>query len=316
MNTINTILGAGGSIGNALTYVLLDNAQKVRLVSRSKIEIEGTESFKADIMDFQQTLEAVQNSDVVYLVAGLKYDYNVWKEAWPKIINNVIEACKKSKSKLIFLDNVYMYGKVNGKMTELTPYNPCSKKGEIRAKIATQLENEFNRGNVQGIIARAADFYGPFATKSSVPFVLAVENMLKGKKAKWLLNANIKHSYSYTIDCANGLYLLSNHDEAVNQIWHLPTKNPGITGKNFIELIAKELGVEPHYTIIKKWMVKVGGLLDSTLKELYEMLYQYEIEYYFDSSKFEKHFNFVPTSYENGIKEMIKSLRKVVENKN
>jgi nucleoside-diphosphate-sugar epimerase len=316
MNTINTILGAGGSIGNALTYVLLDNAQKVRLVSRSKIEIEGTESFKADIMDFQQTLEAVQNSDVVYLVAGLKYDYNVWKEAWPKIINNVIEACKKSKSKLIFLDNVYMYGKVNGKMTELTPYNPCSKKGEIRAKIATQLENEFNRGNVQGIIARAADFYGPFATKSSVPFVLAVENMLKGKKAKWLLDANIKHSYLYIIDCANGLYLLSNHDEAVNQIWHLPTKNPGITGKNFIELIAKELGVEPHYTIIKKWMVKVGGLLDSTLKELYEMLYQYEIEYYFDSSKFEKHFNFVPTSYENGIKEMIKSLRKVVENKN
>ena len=316
MNTINTILGAGGSIGNALTYVLLDNAQKVRLVSRSKIEIEGTESFKADIMDFQQTLEAVQNSDVVYLVAGLKYDYNVWKEAWPKIINNVIEACKNSKSKFIFLDNVYMYGKVNGKMTELTPYNPCSKKGEIRAKIATQLENEFNRGNVQGIIARAADFYGPFATKSSVPFVLAVENMLKGKKAKWLLDANIKHSYLYIFDCANGLYLLSNHDEAVNQIWHLPTKNPGITGKNFIELIAKELGVEPHYTIIKKWMVKVGGLLDSTLKELYEMLYQYEIEYYFDSSKFEKHFNFVPTSYENGIKEMIKSLRKVVENKN
>ena len=316
MNTINNILGAGGSIGNALTDVLLDKGQKVRLVSRSKIKIEGTESFKADITDYQQTLEAVADSRVVFLVAGLKYDFNVWKDAWPKIIKNVIETCKNSKSKLIFLDNVYMYGKVNGKMTESTPYNPCSKKGEIRAKIATQLENEFKQGNVQGLIARAADFYGPFATKSSVPFVLAVENMLKGKKAKWLLNANIKHSYSYTIDCANGLYLLSNHDEAVNQIWHLPTKNPGITGKNFIELIAKELGVEPHYTIIKKWMVKVGGLLDSTLKELYEMLYQYEIEYYFDSSKFEKHFNFVPTSYENGIKEMIKSLRKVVENKN
>ena len=31
-------------------------------------------------------------------------------------------------AKLIFFDNVYMYGKVNGIMTEETAFNPCSKK--------------------------------------------------------------------------------------------------------------------------------------------------------------------------------------------
>ncbi|HSQ45033.1 MAG TPA: hypothetical protein VLM16_08560, partial [Ginsengibacter sp.] len=46
-------------------------------------------------------------------------------------------------------------------MTEATPYNPLSKKGELRAKIATQLMEEAKAGNLTAMIARAADFYGP-----------------------------------------------------------------------------------------------------------------------------------------------------------
>ena len=309
MNNLHTILGAGGSIGNTLTNELLENGQKIRLVSRSIFEFKGTESLKADISNYKQTLEAVANSDVVYLVAGLKYDYKVWKEMWPKIMNNVIEACKKTNSKLIFLDNVYMYGKVNGKMTEDTPYNPCSKKGEIRAKIATQLEEEYKKGNIRALIVRSADFYGPYAYKSSVPYVLAIDKLLKGKKAQWLIDVNLNHSYTYTVDIAKALFLMSNHDESFNQIWHLPTSNPGITAKTLIELIAKELRVEPKYTVNKKWMVKLGGLFNSTMKELYEMLYQYEFDYYFESSKFENHFNFIPTLYEKGIKELVSLIK-------
>jgi nucleoside-diphosphate-sugar epimerase len=224
-------------------------------------------------------------------------------------MNNVIEACKKTNSKLIFLDNVYMYGKVNGKMTEDTPYNPCSKKGEIRAKIATQLEEEYKKGNIRALIVRSADFYGPYAYKSSVPYVLAIDKLLKGKKAQWLIDVNLNHSYTYTVDIAKALFLMSNHDESFNQIWHLPTSNPGITAKTLIELIAKELRVEPKYTVIKKWMVKLGGLFNSTMKELYEMLYQYEFDYYFESSKFENHFNFIPTLYEKGIKELVSLIK-------
>ena len=75
-------------------------------------------------------------------------------------MNNTIEACKRASTKLVFFDNVYMYGKVRGPMTEETPFNPCSKKGEIRAKIATTLINEWKSGTLTGLIARAADFYG------------------------------------------------------------------------------------------------------------------------------------------------------------
>ena len=146
----HTILGAGGSVGNSLANQLLKTNEKIRLVSRSSYSLPGTESYKADISSYEETLNSVRGSDYVYLCAGLPYDSKVWKELWPKIMNNVIDACKKMDAKLIFFDNVYMYGKVEGKMVETTPFNPCSKKGEVRAKTVMMLENEITKKKYTG----------------------------------------------------------------------------------------------------------------------------------------------------------------------
>lgn len=305
----HTILGAGGSIGNALAYELLTSNETVRLVSRSGYSIFGTESFKADISLYKETLESVKDSDIVYLCAGLKYDRNTWADLWPKIMQNAIDACKSVGAKLIFFDNVYMYGKVDGKMVEDAPYAPCSKKGEIRAKIATMLEYEMKHNNIQAIIARAADLYGPYITGNSVPYFMAIDRLMQGKSAQWLVDDRTSHSFSYTLDCAKGLNLLGRNDDCFQQIWHLPTCNPGIDGKTFIEISAKELGVAPNYSVLKKWMVQLAGLFNKTIYESVEMLYQNEFDYQFDSTKFDKRFNFEPTSYEQGIKETIEFLK-------
>ncbi len=107
------------------------------LVGRNPAPTPGaTETVAADITDRDQTIRAVAGSNVVHLLVGLKYDHKIWREMWPRIMSNTIEACKRAGAKLIFFDNVYMYGKVSGPMTEETPFNPCSKKGEIRAQIA------------------------------------------------------------------------------------------------------------------------------------------------------------------------------------
>lgn len=304
-----TILGAGGAIGNALAYELLNKKENVRLVSRNSYSIPGTEAVKADLTSFTETLNSVNNSDVVYLCAGLKYDASVWSVLWPKIMGNVIDACKSVNVKLIFFDNVYMYGLVKGKMTETTPYNPCSKKGEIRSKIASLLEDEIKKKNINAIIARSADFYGPYASKSSLPGILAIDKLMHGKRALWLVDVNKSHSFTYTLDCARALVLLSNRDECYNQTWHMPTYNPAINGKEFIELIAKEAETAPSYTILKRWMIKSAGLFNSDIAELYEMLYQNEYEYYFDSTKFNSFFNYKPVSYQEGIRETINSLK-------
>ena len=303
---LHTILGAGGAVGNQLFPLLQENNERVRLVSRNAQPIANVEAIATDITNYEQTIEAVKGSDIVYLLAGLAYDIRVWRKSWPKIMRNVIDACKASGSKLIFFDNVYMYGKVDGVMTEDTPFNPNSKKGEIRAGIATQLLNEIKAGNINALIARSADFYGPVGFSTSVPNILVFGNLRKDKKAQWLVNAKVKHSFTYVPDAAEALYMLAVRDEAFGQTWHMPTADNPLTGEEFIKEAAKQLNVKNDYSVISKGMMRLGGIFDRTIKESIEMAYQNEFPYLFDSSKFNKAFNFEPTSYREGIKDTAK----------
>jgi len=193
-------------------------------------------------------------------------------------------------------------------MTEESPLNPSSKKGEVRAQLATMIFDEVKKGNLQAIIARAADFYGP-NTPLGVANILVLENFRKGNRAQWLVDANKKHSLTYTPDAGKATAILGNTPTAFNQVWNLPTDRNALTGKQFIELSAKEFGTKPRYFVLSKWMTMLGGLFDGNIKELYEMLYQYEIDYLFDSSKFEKAFSFTPTTYQQGITETVRSMK-------
>jgi nucleoside-diphosphate-sugar epimerase len=160
--SVHTILGANGAIGLELARTLAASGRRVRLVSRHPQPVTGTEALvAADLADRDSTIAAVAGSGVAYLLAGLKYDTRVWQDLWPRIMDNAIEACKRAGAKLAFFDNVYPYGRVAGTMTEATPFNPCSRKGEIRARIATRLLDEIAAGGLTALIARAADFYGP-----------------------------------------------------------------------------------------------------------------------------------------------------------
>lgn len=303
---IHTILGAGGIIARELTKELLENKQKVRLVSRQPKAVSiDTEVKTADLTDYGQTMAAVAGSSVVYLCAGLTYDRKIWAASWPRIMKNAIDACKAASARLIFFDNVYMYGLVKGAMTENTPYNPVSKKGEIRARIATQLMDEAKAGNIQASIARSADFYGPNADTTSVLNLLVIQKLIKGQKANWLGRDDVPHSYTYTPDAGKAMYLLGQDPSSDNQVWHMPTYNPALTGKEYIELIAGQLGVKPSYSKLGGFMVKLAGLFNTTIGELHEMLYQNTEPYIFDSSKFDQRFNFMPTTYEKGLAETI-----------
>jgi nucleoside-diphosphate-sugar epimerase len=300
---MHTILGAGGTIGAELVRALAHAGQRVRLVGRNPELVEGaTEVIAADVSNLDQTIRAVAGSTVVHLVVGLKYDLKIWRELWPRIMNNAIEACKRAKAKLIFFDNVYMYGKVSGRMTEETPFNPCSKKGEIRAQIANTLLDEIRSGRLTAMIARSADFYGPQA-RTSVANILVFDKFAKGATASWLVNDSLPHSYTYTPDAAKSLVLLADSESAWNQTWHVPTSPNLPTGKQFIELVAKAFGVAPKYRVLGRPLVRLAGLFNSDIRDSYEMLYQSDSEYLFDSAKFSKAFRFEPTAYVEGIRQ-------------
>ena len=305
-----TILGAGGAVGNELIKLLAAKNQSFRLVGRNPKATPGaTETLAADLTDKDQTIRAVAGSSVVHLLVGLKYDHKLWQDVWPRVMSNTIEACKRARAKLLFFDNVYMYGKVTGPMTEETPFNPCSKKGEIRAKIATTLISEWKSGGLVAMIARSADFYGP-DTRNGVPNLLVFEPFAKKQKASWLLNDSVPHSFTYTPDAAQSLVQLAERATAWNQTWHVPaTPNP-LTGKEFVALTAKEFGVVPRCRVLSRPILRLAGLFDPLVAESYEMLYQSDSPYLFDSSKFAREFGFAGTPYADGIRRTAASFKR------
>ena len=306
---MQTILGSTGVIGKELAKALPQYTNKIRLVSRNPKKVNnGDELVSANLLNSDEILKAVEGAKVVYLTAGIQYDIKIWRRDWPIIMKNVIDACKKNNSKFVFFDNVYSYGRVNGWMTEETPINPDSEKGKVRAELNKMIMNEIEQGNLKAIIARAADFYGPNTPLSFVN-IMVFENFKKGKKAQWFIDINKKHSFTYTPDAAKGTAILGNTESAFNQVWHLPTNKNVLTGKEFIELSAKAMGVKPEYMVVKKWMTQMLGLFNKVIKESLEMLYQNDSDYLFDSTKFEKAFNYQPVSYEEGIIETAKSMK-------
>ncbi len=305
---MQTIIGSGGAIGVELAKALTEYTTDIRLVSRNPEKVNSTDQLvAADITKREELEKAVKGSEVVYVTVGFDYHHKVWQNTWPKFIDDLISICKREKCKLVFFDNIYMYDKdyLNG-MTEETPINPPSKKGEVRAEIAKMLMEEMKVGNIRALIARSADFYGP-SIKNSVLIETVFTPLSKGGSANWLGSKKHKHSFTYTPDAAIATALLGNTDTAYGRVWHLPTASNPLTGEQWVDKVAKKMNVKPKLRIVSKLMLQLIGLFVPFMRESVEMLYQYNRDYVFDSSKFEKEFNFRPTSYQAGINAIVEA---------
>ena len=305
---MQTILGANGTIGSLLAKELTVFTNQVRLVSRNPKKVNATdELFPADLTDVKQVEKAIEGSEVVYLLVGFDYKLKVWQNNWPKLMRTTIDACIKHHAKLVFFDNVYLYDQNTiPHMTEESAINPPSKKGAVRKEIAEMLLNEVRSGKLTALIARSADFYGP-ANDKSLLVELVYKNLKKGKRANWFIDANKKHSFTYTPDAAKATALLGNTPAAYNQVWHLPTDKNILTGKEMTALFAKEMNVTGKVAVLPMWLLKLLGVFMPLMREMSEMMYQYDQDYFFDSSKFDKRFNFEPTSYQAGVKKTIEA---------
>ena len=298
---MQTILGANGIIGRELSRALPVHTDRVRQVSRNPQRVNpGDEIFAADLLDARATAQAVAGSNVAYLVAGLKYDLAVWQEQWPKVMRNVIDACKRHGSRLVFFDNVYAYGRVDGVMTEDTPFNPSSRKGEVRARIATTVLDEMHSGELQAMIVRAADFYGPGATQS-FPHATVFERLRAGKTPQWIGNPQAVHTFTYTPDAGRAVAALGQSAAAYGQTWHVPTSSEPVTGEKFVHLACELAGRPPKMQVAPRWMLRLMGVFMPVLRENEEMMYQFEADYRFDSSKIEAAYGLNPTPYQEGI---------------
>lgn len=307
------ILGANGSIGIELAKELSHYSTDITLVSRTPKKINPTDKLiPADLTRKENIENSISGSNTVYVTIGFPYKTSDWKKYWIPFIQNVVDSCIKHESKLVFFDNIYAIGGDNVKhITEKSPFSSTSKKGNIRAEVDQIILENIETGKLQAIIARSPDFFGGTARENSIIMNLVYDKLSKGKKAQWFCSADKVHSFGYVPDLAKGTALLGNTASAFNQIWNLPVDQNKLTGKEWIYLFADELHCEPKYSVLPKWLLKTLGIFVPILQELSEMNYQYDRDYFFDSSKFNEQFNFKPTTNEMAVKQIVKQLETI-----
>lgn len=308
-NQQHLVLGGSGSVGFAVIKELQRKNLLVKTVERSK-EVQGVETIKADLLDFEQTKKVIQGASYVYLCVGLPYNSQSWMRDWPRVMRNVIDACATANARLIFLDNVYMYGPppLAVPFDENHPQNPTTKKGKARKETADLLLEAHRSGKVKAVIGRSADFYGPGSTNSTFYFSF-LERMLTGKQPQSIFRKGINHTYAYTTDNGRALVALALDNSTYGQVWHLPVGRP-ITFDEIVYIFNKVMDTNYKISYLPRILLPFLSIFVGTLNEVREMLYQFDDEYVMSFEKFQKHFpDFKVTSYEEGVKGMINSFK-------
>lgn len=300
---MQTILGANGQIGEELARELKRNfTSDIRVVSRDAKKINDTdEAFSADLSIREKAIEAVKGSEIAYFTLGLPISSELWEQQFPLILQNVIDACKINGTKLVFFDNTYMYPQDGRVLTENTVFAPVGRKGRVRRKMAEMVLKEIESGELEAVICRAPEFYGPGKTQS-ITNTLLFNNIKEGKKLKVPLSIHKKRSLIWTPDASRATALIGNTPDAFGQTWHLPVDKSHPTYKEFIRTASGIYGRDLKYSAVPKFAFKIGALFNQKVKELLELLPRYEHDNIFDDSKFRTRFpEFQVTTYKQGI---------------
>lgn len=304
----HTILGANGIIGEELARELRTNYPgQIKLVGRHPERVHREDLlFKANLLNREEVLEALEDTDIAYLTVGLPYDSEIWLKNWTIIMENVIQGCKEHHCKLVYFDNTYAYSQDSVVQNESTTFHPNGDKGLAKKRTAELLLNAIARQEIEAVICRAPEFYGPDKTKG-LTNTMVFENLKNGKQPKVFLKDTVLRTLIFTPDASRAMALIGNTVDTYGQTWHLPCDDHRLTYKEFMQEISDQLGRNVKYTILNSFVVHLLALFNSRMKETKELLPRYAIDNIFESSKFQDRFpEFKITTYQEGINIILK----------
>jgi nucleoside-diphosphate-sugar epimerase len=287
--SLHVVFGAG-SLGYATAAALVARGHTVRVASRSgRGELPpGATSVIADASDPAAVAEAAAGARAIYCCAAPPY--TDWPALFPKLQAGLLEGAARSGAALICAENVYIYGAATGDMTEQTPWTPCSRKGELRAKLNRELLEAHEAGKVRVALGRGPDYYGPRAAQTTVWGDQVFPAALKGKRANLFGKLDVPHTWIYVDDFARGLVTLGERDEALGEVWHLPCPAP-MTQRELLQLVYEAAGHKPGANALPGAITRMIGWFVPIMRELGEMQYQWEQPYIFKHDKFDRAFS-------------------------
>ena len=301
-NAENVVFGAG-PLGIAVAGRLVSSGQRVRLINRSgKADApQGVEVVAADVTDPAAARRVCEGAAVAFHCAS--GPYGRWAQTLPAIMNGIIDGATSAGAKLVYGDNLYAYGPVDGPIREDLPYRPIGPSTLVRAQVATTLMTAHAAGRVRATIGRASDFYGPGARQSKVGDGVFART-LGGKPAQALGDPDAVHTYTFIHDFAAGLVTLAQREEALGEVWHIPSAET-ISTRRFIEMVFEQVQRPARLQTVPRLMISMLGVLIPAMRAVKETLYQSERPWVVDHSKFARAFGSRPTPHEQAIAETV-----------
>jgi nucleoside-diphosphate-sugar epimerase len=293
-----------GQVGLAVAARLAESGTPVRAVSRHRpIGLPaGVDWRSADLTDEAAAMDAAKGASVVYQC--LNAPYTQWPKLFPPLQRAVLAAAEQAGALLVTLENVYGYGPTGGApMTEDLPLLATTSKGRTRAAMTTELLAASQAGRVRVAIGRASDFFGPSVTESTLGSRV-FGNALAGKRADFLGDPELPHTYSYVPDIATGLITLGTDQRAVGEVWHLPGPATGTT-RDLLRVVASELGHEVGVRNVPTQLLRALGLVSPMMRGLAEMSYQFEESFVLDMSKYQATFSTATTSLATAVSDTL-----------
>ena len=297
---LNVVLGAG-PVGQAVVAHLQAKGRRVRLVTRSggASAPQGVEVQAADVADADSARRACAGATVVYGCVGL--DYQGWPVRWPPMMTGMLAGAEAARARFIFMDNLYMYGPVDGPLTEDLPLTTYGKKPAVRAALSRMWQEAHAAGRVVVSAVRASDFYGPGVTNAGLG-TFSFGRIANGKSAQCVGNIDHLHSVTYVPDIARALVTVGEADaDAMGQAWHVPNA-PDRTIRDHLREFAACMSQPLKVSVVPRLLLPLLGLVDGNMREMREMLYQSERPFQVDCTKFARRFWADATPFAEGVR--------------
>jgi nucleoside-diphosphate-sugar epimerase len=295
---LQVIFGAG-PVGLALAQELVKRGRSVRLVTRSGRgqSLVGVERVAVDASNKEQAAIAAQGAQAIY--HGVGADYGHWAELLPPIMAGLIHAASVTGARLVYADNLYAYGPHDGPLTEDLPAAAKGPNGRLRAELTNSLLAAHRSGTLQATVGRSSDFYGPGVRLSTVG-ERVFGAVVQRTAAQVLGDPDQPHTYTFIGDFARALAVLGEQDEALGEVWHVPSA-PTVTTRQFVQLISDQAGYPVRVQVTPSWIIRALGLVNPTIRAVGEQLYQSERAFVVDHGKFARAFGAEPTPHAEAI---------------
>lgn len=285
---MHVIFGAG-PLGLAVAAALTARGDEVRLVNRSgraPTRLPGVEVVAGNLTEAASARNAARGASVVFHCAATPY--TDWPGTLPALMEGAIDAASSVGARLVYGDNLYAYAPPGQPLAENTPERPHTRKGRVRKQVADVLRAAHEQGRVEAAIGRGSDFYGPGVLTSAVGSEV-FGRLAAGKAPRVLGDPDQPHSFTYIEDFGRALVVLAGDDRAFGETWHVPNAPP-ITTRGFAARAAEAMGSTAEVQATPSWMIRALGMFNPTLREVAEMLYEWEHPFVVDHTKFQEAF--------------------------